>query len=305
MKITLPTIHDALNEYGTLLAAAVEKDSGGRIKGEVYPASQLGSIPRQIEGTQFGSIQVTVMPPEFYVGLDERFEVMTAPGLVDGMEHGVRLSEDPVVQQRMLALGTGKGLHGIALFAAQPSSVIAKLAIRHLGDFKGKKIRIFTSDFQSVAFARLGATPVAMTLADVLPALQQGAIDGAVAGVAVYTAMQYQDAAKAVTETGQPFIFAIVETSKKWYDGLPKDLQAIIDRDGAALGQDIRPIEIDMYHAQRKDWLSHGGEVISLPPEEQSAMMETLGSVAEDVSKSKPAVHEAYETVLAEAKKIR
>jgi hypothetical protein len=33
--------------------------------------------------------------------------------------------------------------------------------------------------------------------------------------------------------------------------------------------------------------------------------METLGSVAEDVSKSKPAVHDAYETVLAEAKKTR
>ncbi len=35
----------------------MEKDSGGRIKAQVYPASQLGSIPRQIEGVQFGSIQ--------------------------------------------------------------------------------------------------------------------------------------------------------------------------------------------------------------------------------------------------------
>ena len=42
-------------------------------------------------------------------------------------------------------------------------------------------MRIFASDFQSVALKRLGATPVAMTLGDVLPAIQQGAIDGAIA----------------------------------------------------------------------------------------------------------------------------
>ena len=60
------------------LAAAVEKESGGRIKGEVYPASQLGPIPRQIEGAQFGAIQCVINPPEFFVGVDERYEVMTA-----------------------------------------------------------------------------------------------------------------------------------------------------------------------------------------------------------------------------------
>ena len=305
MKISMPTIHDAINEYGTMLAADVEKDSGGRIKGEVYPASQLGSIPRQIEGTQFGSIQVVAMPPEFFVGVDERFEVLTAPGLVDGLDQGVKLSADPAVQKVMLSLGANKGLHGIALFAPGPSGVITKTGIRHLADFKGKKIRIFASDFQSVAFTRLGATPIAMTLGDVLPALQQGAIDGAVAGMAVFSPMHYQDAAKYVTETNQPFIFAIVEVSKKWYDGLPKDLQEIIDRDGAKVGQEIRPIEIEAYNAQRKDWLANGGETISLPPDEQAAMMETLGSVAEDVSKTKPAVHDAYETILAEAKKTR
>jgi len=46
MKITTPTINDVPDTYGRNFAAAVEKDSGGRIKGEVYPASQLGSIPR-------------------------------------------------------------------------------------------------------------------------------------------------------------------------------------------------------------------------------------------------------------------
>src|SRR5271166_5072296 len=152
MKITVPTINDGPHLLAKNFAAAVERDSGGRIKGEVYPASQLGSIPRQIEGVQFGAIQVAVVPPEFFVGIDERFEVMAAPGLVNSIEHGKRLAADPAALKLMLGLGANKGLHGVGLYIAQPSCIISKAPIRSLADFKGKKIRVFASQFQTVAF---------------------------------------------------------------------------------------------------------------------------------------------------------
>src|SRR6204780_4432783 len=136
MKVTLPTINDAPHQFAKDFAAAVEKDSGGRLKGEVYPASQLGSIPRQIEGVQFGAIQVADTPPEFFVGVDERFEVMAAPGLVNSVEHGQRVAADPAVLKLMLSLGAGKGLHGVGMFIAQPDSLVSKTPIRHLADFQ-------------------------------------------------------------------------------------------------------------------------------------------------------------------------
>ncbi len=241
MKVTLPTINDAPHQFAKDFAALVEKDSGGRIKGEVYPASQLGSIPRQIEGTQFGAIQVATVPPEFFVGVDERFEVMAAPGLADSLEHGQRIAADPQVLKLMLKLGAEKGLHGAGLMMAQPTCIISKTPLRHLSDFKGKKLRIFASQFQSVAFDRLGVTPVAMTLGDVLPALQQGAIDGAIAGIGPFVHLHFGDAAKYITETNSPAIFIILEVSQKWYDSLPKDLQEIVDRDGAAVSKSIEP----------------------------------------------------------------
>ena len=76
MKLSTATINDTQHEWFKRFAAMIEKDSGGRIKAEIYPASQLGSIPRQIEGVQFGSIQGWMGPPEFLVGVDERFEAM-------------------------------------------------------------------------------------------------------------------------------------------------------------------------------------------------------------------------------------
>ena len=144
--------------------------------------------------------------------------MLAAPGLVNSMAQGERLASDPAALKLMLGLGAQKGLHGVAMFmnAAQP--VISKAPIRHLADFKGKKIRVLASPFQTQAIERLGATPVAMTLGDVMPAMQQGTIDGAVGGIVVWTPMHYVDVTKYVTETGQPAVYAIVEISKSWYD---------------------------------------------------------------------------------------
>jgi TRAP-type C4-dicarboxylate transport system substrate-binding protein len=305
MKISLPTLNDPSYFFAKNYAAAIEKDSGGRIKPEIYPASQLGAIPRQIEGTQFGAIQCAVIPPEFFVGVDERFELMAAPGLVSSMEHGQRLAADPAVLKLMLGLGADKGLHGVALFMNAPSSLISKTPIRHLADFKGKKMRVMASKFQTLPIERLGATPVAMTLGDVLPAIQQGAVDGAVGGIVVWTPMHFQDAAKYVTETGQPAVFAIAEVSKSWYDSLPPDLQKIIDSDAAAQQAAIGPLATEIVNKARKGWTDSGGELISLPPDEEAELMKTFLSTGAEVSKAKPEIEAAYKIVTDAAARTR
>jgi TRAP-type transport system periplasmic protein len=305
MKITLPTLNDPSHIFAKTYAAALEKDSGGRIKAEIYPASQLGAIPRQIEGTQFGAIQCAIIPPEFFVGVDERFELMAAPGLVDNIDHGQRLAADPEVKKLMLGLGANKGLHGVALFMNSPSSLVEKAPIRHLADLKGKKIRVLASKFQTLPLERLGATPVAMTLGDVVPALQQGAIDAAVGGIVVFTPMHFNDAAKYVTETGQPAVYVIVEISKTWYDSLPPDLQKIIDSDAASGQVAIAPVAHDVVEKTRKGWTDGGGELISLPADEQATYMKTSLDAGAETSQAKPDLAAAYKIVTEAAARTR
>ena len=203
MKLSTATINDTQHEWLRRFAAAVEKDSGGRIKGEIYPASQLGSIPRQIEGVQFGSIQAWIGPPEFLVGVDERYEALSAPGLFTSQDQAVRVINDPAVNSMVLGWGANKGLAGIGLAPIGPSSIATRKPVRHLAELKGTKIRVLASPFQLEMIKRMDASPVAMTLADVLPGLQQGAIDAALATITVYTTMQYQDAAKYVVEPSE------------------------------------------------------------------------------------------------------
>jgi TRAP-type transport system periplasmic protein len=239
------------------------------------------------------------------VGLDERFEMMAAPGLIDSIEHGQRLAADPAVLKLMLGLGADKGLRGVGLFMGEQSQIITKTPVRHLADFKGKKIRIFASQFQSEAFARLGITPVAMSLGDVLPAIQQGAIDGAVAGVQVFAGMHFYDASKYITITNQPAIFLIVELNRKWYESLPPDLQQIVDRDAGTQSVAVNPTAIDIVNKARKTWVEKGGELINLPADEQASMMKTFSTVGADVAKSKPSVEAAYQIVSEAAARLK
>jgi TRAP-type C4-dicarboxylate transport system substrate-binding protein len=302
MKISLATLNDVPHQYAKDLAAAIERDSGGRIKPEIYPASQLGSVQRQIEGVQFGAIQMTVLPPEFYAGIDERFEVLTTLGLVNSMADGQRLAANPKVRDLMLGLGADKGLHGAALFMATQSAILAKNPIRHLADLKGRKIRIFGSQFQSVAMRRLGAVPKPMTLADVLPALQDNVIDGAVASIAIFNATHFENVAKYVTETDQPATFVTVEISKKWYDSLPANLQRLLDKDAAAESVAINPLAIEINNRARKGWTASGGELISLPPDEQASLLRIVAGVGDEVSNAKPQLTAAYKIVTDAAK---
>lgn len=305
MKIALATVNDALHQFAKGYAAVIERDSGGRIKAEIYPESLLGSTQRQAEGVQFGAIQCLIAPPEFLTGIDQRFELLAAPGLVTSTTNGQRVAADAAVKRLMLGLAANKGLHGVALFMATPSSVIAIKPIRHLDDFKNKKIRIFASQFQAEALRRLGAIPKPMTLGEVLPALQDNVLDGAVAATTVFVTMHYQDAAKYVTETGQPAIFGIAELSKKWYDSLPTDLQDVVDRAANSESVAINPWVIEFNAKARQAWVDGGGELIELPANEQSAMLTALGSIGEDLSNSKLELHAGYQIVTEAAQRNR
>src|SRR5450432_2929254 len=95
MKLSTATLNDTQHEWMKRFAVAIEKNSNGRIKAELYPASQLGAIPRMIEGTQLGSIQLFISPPEFFVGIDQRFELLSAAGLVESEQQAVKLVADP------------------------------------------------------------------------------------------------------------------------------------------------------------------------------------------------------------------
>jgi TRAP-type transport system periplasmic protein len=305
MKLSTATKDDPQEEWLRRFVAAVEKDSGGRIKGEIYNASQLGSIPRQIEGVQFGAIQAWIGPPEFLVGVDERYESLSAPGLFTSFDQDTKTITDPQVKDLMLALGGNKGLAGIAIMPTGASSLVVRKPVHHLAEIDGMKIRVLASQFQLEMIKRMGASPVAMSLGDVMPALQQGAIDGALGTIPVFVPLHYSDVTKYMVQTEQPYVNVVTVMSKRWLEGLPPDLQKIVRDDAATVSDGIVQFAKDFIGQQQKAWTDQGGELLTLPPEEQAALITRISSVGPDVSKDKPDLNKAVEMVFAVAAKYK
>jgi TRAP-type C4-dicarboxylate transport system substrate-binding protein len=211
--------------------------------------------------------------------------------------------QDSAVLDMMLGLGANKGLMGIGLIPIGPSSIITRKPVRRLADLKGAKIRVLASPFQLELIKRMDASPIALTLADVLPGLQQGTIDGSLSTMTVYTTMQFHDAAKYVTATNQPYIVTIIVMSKKWFDALPADLQKVVRDDGRKVSADIFPFVEEFFDNQSKIWLSRGGEIIQLPNDELAAVTAKVSTIGEDLSKDNPDLNKAVKLVFDSAKR--
>jgi TRAP-type C4-dicarboxylate transport system substrate-binding protein len=113
------------------------------------------------------------------------------------------------------------------------------------------------------------------------------------------------DAAKFVTQTGQPAIFLIAVVNKKWFEALPKDLQDILEKDAAAQSLAINPYAVEQVKESESSFTSKGGELITLPPAERSQMLKTIASVGPDVSSKNPALAAAYKIVADAAARTR
>ena len=305
MKLATATLNDGQHEWMKRFAAAIEQKSGGRIKAELYPASQLGSIPRMIEGTQLGSIQVFISPPEFFVGVDQRFELLSAAGLADNERHAIRIISDPEFAKAFLAVGANKGLIGTSLFIGGPAAFVMRAPLRTLADFQGRKIRVFASPFQIDQITRLGGTGVPMSLGDVLPALQQGTIDGALGAIQVFTAFRYYDTARYMNETGHSFVFSLAAMSKRWFETLPSDLRGVVLATAQEAAAEVNPWELDFLARQRKTWVEKGGELESLSPADKAELRAKTGSIGDDIVKTKPELQPLWALLKAAAQRTR
>jgi TRAP-type C4-dicarboxylate transport system substrate-binding protein len=298
MKMASATINDVQHEWLKRFEAEIKPKVGERLKIEIYPASQLGAIPRMVEGVVLGSIESFVTPTSFLVGTEPRFQIFDAIGVFQSPEQLGRVLADPALRTRALALGEGKGIKGIGIFYNSPVIVLAKRPIRTLGDFKGQKIRVFATPLQIEPMKSLGATPVPMALNEVMPALQSGNIDGLLAGIPVLTAMKFFDAAKAVTEIHPSIVVSTVVVNKKWFDSLPGEVRSAIDAAGAAADKGSYEIAVGIIDRANKGWVANGGELLKLPAADQAKMMGELRTLGGQLMSQNPAVKAEYDELL-------
>jgi TRAP-type C4-dicarboxylate transport system substrate-binding protein len=279
MKFGTSTLNDSIHEWAKIFAAHVNNDSAGRIKVEVYPGNQLGTSPRMIEQTQLGSIQGVAGAPEFLSGVNPAFQVLGAPGLFEDLAHTNRVLQDPEFNKAYLELGASKGLKGVGLLISGPTLFVSRKPITKLSDFKDLKTRVLSGRLQLAQVRKLGGSPVPMPLGEVLPALQQGALDSVMSCIPVFVALRYSDVAKYIVETNHGLIAGAAMISKVWFDKLTPDLQEVIVKAGQKASNDVYQFSVDDVNRGRDAWIKAGGTVTKLVPADQVKLMKDMAEV--------------------------
>ncbi len=303
LKCALATVNDVQHEWCKRFAARLERRTNGAIKGQVFPANQLGLTPRQIEGVQLGTIEANILPPDFLVGIDPRFQMLTAPFLFTDMDHAYRVINDREFLDKFLALAESKGIKGVSLIPYGPASFLARAPIRTAEDIRGKKIRVLATPIETAMVGALGATGVPMPLGEVLPALQQGAVDGVQSALTVFTTFKYYDVAKYHTNTNHYIITSIGYVSKKWYDGLPPDFQKAVVEEGRADHIALLDWTKNFYNEAVQVWKEKTKDGwIELTAEQRAAFRQRMEGVDEKVAQQVPGLKEWLDLLRAKSK---
>ena len=283
--------------------SAVEARAAGRIKVELYPASQLGAIPRMVEGTAFGTIECFVTASSFLTNLDPRFEVFDVPGIIANTGHAERVFSDAEFRRLAFAFGGGKGLESISAFMHSPQNIVSRKPIRTIADFNGQKIRVLSTPLQIEPLRKLGAAPVPMPLSEVMPALQNGAIDGFIAASTVFSALKFYDAAKFQTELPQWPVIVVAACNKNWLAKLPPDLRAIVQEEAAKVEAPTNEFGAKDIQSAKGVWTQNGGQILSLSPEDSTAFAKQVNGAAAAILRENAAASDAFQKYAALAHK--
>ncbi len=305
MKLSTGALNESTHEWLKLMAARMAEKSKGRIVAKVYPSSQLGGVARQIEGLQLGSIEMMAAPAAFFATIHPGYQIVGAPGLFESMDHMFRAVTAADFRDAYLGLGDKKGFKGLTFWVNAPNTFILRREAKRLDDLKGLKIRVLGSPLQVEPVKRLGATGAPLDVAEVLPALQTGVIDGALGSTNVWVGSKYIGSAKHVLQMPYAYVGIVGAVSKVWFDKQPADIQKIIVDSANELEKPIHDWSTASVPAAEKAWKEMGGTITDLPPADMQRMLQLTRAAGEEIINARPELKEIYARLAASAAKTK
>lgn len=305
MKLASATINDVQHEWQKVFAEEMAAGAGDAVTVEIYPASQLGTIPRMAEGVALGTIEAFTTPTSFVTGVDPRFQAFDVPGLFHSPEEVRDVIHDPAYRDHLETLFLDKGLRVIGAIYNSPTLMLTREPATTLADIEGLKIRTFASPLQTEPMKALGALPTPLALSEVMPQLQAGGIDGMLAGMPILTAFKFYDAAKHVTDLNFSHLVSLTLVNEAWFQAQPPETREAIRAAGRAAEERVFSWGVENVTRANQAWLDASGEIHSLPAEQQAEMMARFIEIGEAVISDQPAVLAEYDRIRARLAEIR
>ncbi len=216
--------HRACVMFGDELA----KLSSGKLKVEVYPDSQLGTIPEMLSSVQTGSLQMTMAVSAWYSKFMKPLDAFTLPYMVPSAEK-LQAALGGALGQRIAGMGEATGFQIIGYWLIGGRHIVNKLRpVNKPADCAGLKIRVINSQVYIQTFRALGATAVAMDPSELYLALQQGVVDGFEYPLPDLISYKFYEVSKYLSLDGHTTDFFLVSINKALWQGMSAEEQGMM-----------------------------------------------------------------------------
>ena len=262
-----------------VFAEHVEKASGGKMKVRAIGAAALGPDTQMQQALIGGAQEMMVGSTATLVGIAKEMALWDTPFLVTNTKEADALLDGPI-GKRVLDKLPEKGMVGLAYWENGFRNLTnSKRPVTKLEDLDGVKLRVMQNNVFLDSFKSLGANAVPLPFSELFSALETKTVDGQENPYNTILSSKFFEVQKYLSVTNHVYSPWIVTVSKKWWDGLSKDEQKIL-QDAATISRDFeRKDTRDEAGKALADLKAKGMQINELTPAESARMRDKLTRV--------------------------
>lgn len=256
----------------------ITEKTNGRIKFDMYPASQLGDYTVVQERVSIGDVDMHIGP--LGTAVDRRINIFTMPYLVSNWEEAEKVyGPDSILHKHMTELLLKQDIQVLAGYPVYFGGIITNVEVPEPGnpDVEKKiKIRVPPIKSYELTAEALGFLATPIPFADTFTAMQTGVVNGAIGAGAEGYYSNFRDIAKYYLRVNDHLEFWYLFINKDTYEGLSEGDKKIFADASLAFQKkrwELAPNDTEKY----EELLSKGvTKIIGFSDEELTRMKEKV-----------------------------
>ncbi|MCL6575704.1 DctP family TRAP transporter solute-binding subunit [Kyrpidia sp.] len=287
IKISHVVAENTPKHKGALaMKSTIEKESGGKIKVQVYPNSQLFGDKDEYQNLVANNVQFIIPDMAKLVGVDPAFNIESMPFLFNNDAASEAFWDGPKGQEIFKRLEKN-GVIGLAMWPNGPKQITNNVRpIKTPEDMKGLKFRTQGGQLLEKVYSGLGASSVSIPYNELYLALQQGTVDGEENTLSNIESMKFDEVQRYLTMVGHTRVDYVLMTNTKFWNSLNDTTKKIV-MDGVKAGTEVARKEADTLNTTAFDKIKQRGhtQIYQLSADERQKFQQALKPVFDEYTK--------------------
>lgn len=226
----LPVSHP-LNIRLTEMWAKVEEESGGLVRTQLFPNSQLGGDAAMFQQVRSGALTFFVAAPGTVASVIPTFEITNLGFAFKDEDEALRAADGPLgdfvrAQAATVNLHVMRSVWNSGMYQTASSLRL----VRNPDELRGLKVRVVDSRITVDLFKAMGASPVPLVIAETYQALQTKLVDGAAVPLLTIESLHFYELCNFISLTNHQWSGVWMVANGDAWKAMPADIQAIIER---------------------------------------------------------------------------